>query len=154
MLTAQVNGVGLINPTDYWSTARSGGRDGLGSPIAHTQGLGGPVDWHIEAIADAIENFRRQGKTDAQITKMLLAGEGNTGIVGGVDHQMVNMAFTYLKTGQLPPGVACQCSEEPYKFLEECCPQPPKTISPWLWVAGTVAAIGLVGGVVWAVRRS
>jgi hypothetical protein len=31
MLTAQIsNGVGLINPTDYWSTARSGGRDGLG----------------------------------------------------------------------------------------------------------------------------
>ena len=27
MLTAQI---GLINPTDYWSTARSGGQDGLG----------------------------------------------------------------------------------------------------------------------------
>ena len=27
MLTAQI---GLVNPTDYWSTARSGGRDGLG----------------------------------------------------------------------------------------------------------------------------
>jgi hypothetical protein len=28
MLTAQI---GLINPTDYWSTARSGGQDGLGA---------------------------------------------------------------------------------------------------------------------------
>jgi len=34
MLTAQI---GLINPTDYWSTARSGGQDGLGIIAANPE---------------------------------------------------------------------------------------------------------------------
>ncbi len=33
-------GLGVISQQNWWSTARSGGQNGLGIPISHTYGLG------------------------------------------------------------------------------------------------------------------
>jgi hypothetical protein len=141
MLTAQI---GLINPTDYWSTARSGGQDGLG----------GCVDWHIEKIAAIIENQRRQGISDAQTTKDLVSGALDTGILGGATAEMINAAFAYLATGKFPAGTECLCPAGEY--AEACCPKDKtgsKRTNPWIWIGGTVAVIGTIAGIAWAVRR-
>lgn len=87
------------------------------APQGWYEDLGGLVDWHVTDTAAVIQNKRREGMSDAQITTWLLSPE-NRGTYSkacpwGCTDEKVNAAFEYLRTGKFPTGTTLVTTKSP-----------------------------------------